>query len=33
MDSGLRALPNDIDALKVALSAEAARAAQAEIKP
>jgi transposase len=30
MDSGLRALPNDIDALKVALSAEAARAVQAE---
>src|SRR5271165_1086146 len=30
MDSGLGALPNDINALKVALSAEAARAAQAE---
>jgi len=27
MDSGLGALPNDINALKVALSAEAARAA------
>src|SRR5271157_824114 len=30
MDSGLGAAPDDIDALKVALSAEAARAAQAE---